>query len=72
MKLWQLRSITPVPDTAIGFIVRAETELSARRYASEDARAEVGFAWLDDKLTACEELTPEGEPGVVMADFNAK
>jgi hypothetical protein len=73
MKLWQLRSITPVPDTAIGFIVRAETELSARRYASEDARAEVGFAWLDDKLTACEELTPaEGEAGVVIADLNAK
>ena len=72
MKLWQLRSVAPAPDTAIGFIVRAETELSARRYASEDPRAEVGFAWLDDELTACEELTPEGEPGVVTADFNAK
>ena len=72
MKLWQLRSITQAPDAAIGFIVRAETELSARRYASEDPLAEDGFAWLDDKLTACEELTPEGEAGVVMADFNAK
>ena len=46
--------------------------MSARRYASEDRRAEDGFAWLDDKLTACEELTPDGEAGVVIADFNAE
>lgn len=70
MKLWELRQIgTPAPDTVAAFIVRADTQLSAHRFASEKPGSEGGFVWLDDKLTTCAELTPEGDAGIVMVHF---
>ena len=71
MKLWELRPAgTPAPDTVIGFVVRAETETAARMLAREEAGAEGGFVWLDDKLSTCVELLAEGDAGVIVADFD--
>lgn len=74
MKLWQLalRDISgPPSDRCIAFHVRADTELSARRFASEEPGNEGGFTWLDPALSTCEELTADGDAGVLMADFEA-
>lgn len=74
MKLWILKVATawdPWYDKADGFVVRAETEESARKWASNNHGDEGAEAWLDDGLTICEELTAEGDPGVILRDFNA-
>lgn len=71
MKLFHLAALSPLPDTVIGFVVRADTELSARRFASEECGAEGGFVWLDPALSTCVELTADGDAGVVMADYDA-
>ena len=71
MKLWQLRQAeTPAPDTVAGFVVRAETETAARMLAREMAGAEGAFTWIESERSTCVELTPEGDAGVVMSDFN--
>lgn len=92
MKLWILRPIddmvnrpgTEHPiwswDCAYGFVVRAESEITARQAIVEarnkdDWRVMAGdereAVWLDPKLTSCVELTTEGEPGILMRDFLA-
>ena len=86
MKLWLLRPIEglknspwePWYDKAFGFVVRAETEAEARRYADEDGGEETEryqqvqrHPWLDAALSTCVELLPEGESGVVIQDFYA-
>lgn len=70
-------------DKAFGFVVRADTEEQARQLAHEDAgdenrgeffsrkTANTNEPWLDAKYSTCEELTPDGEAGVVMQDFHA-
>jgi hypothetical protein len=73
MYLWELRSIgTPMPDTVLGFIVRAETAAAARKLAREKAGDEGGYIWLNGEQSTCVELLPDGDPCVVMADFNAE
>jgi hypothetical protein len=92
MQLWILRPQfevlereahpwTPPWDKTMGVLVRAETELEARRLAQtkeghegkgiysrlglpEDELAD--DVWLKPEWTACEELTGEGEPGVIL------
>jgi len=83
MKLWILRPINedqgpwvPWYDKAFGFVVRAETEDQARRFAHEmgadENREEKGVnPWMDDSLSTCEELDADGSEGVVMSDFRA-
>lgn len=78
MKLWILRPVddeaspwTPWYDRAFGFIVRAETEAVARQIASFKAGNEKPAAWLDESLSSCEELTADGEPGLILRDFSA-
>ena len=61
------------PDTAVGFVVRAASEQEARSFADENAGYEKSYgadrAWLDDALSSCEELSPNGETGLIMRDF---
>ena len=84
MKIWILTPVDGLPDNdnpwipwydkSFGFIVRAETEEEARKFAHDEAgyenRGEFSIQpWLDSKYTTCSELTGEGTPGVVMGDF---
>lgn len=86
MRLWILRPVDPSSprfeayDTTHGIVVRAETEAEARQLADSCAGDEndsvwyVGpdqHAWLCPSVTKCEELTPDGMPGVILVDFKA-
>jgi hypothetical protein len=72
---------TPPWDKTMGVLVRAETEEDARRLAQtkagfegEGIYARLGLTedevaekvWLAEKWTVCEELTPDGEAGVIL------
>ena len=94
MQLWILRPVETRPqgddpwepwyDCAFGFVVRAETETSARALVEEQAGDEKhnGFdlekrkynltrAWLDGKYSTCVPLIAEGSEEVIMQDFHA-
>ena len=81
MKLWILKPVEnlrknddpwePWYNKSFGFVVRAETEESARKFASEQSGDENSASWLDAKYSSCAELTTEGETGVVIQDFHA-
>lgn len=84
MKLWLLRPISteknspwePWYDKAFGFVVRAETELRARKIAQEEGGDECGWtmdfpAWTDRRYSTCFELDESGDEGVVMKDFRS-
>ena len=72
MKLWLLTLDDKLGgwDRNCGFVIRAETAYDARRIANEN-KADEGPVWMDPTAVTCEELTAEGEPGVVLADFHA-
>ena len=78
MKLWHLTILNEddvITSTDLKYdwralVVRAESEADARRIATEEAP---GYShrpewWTDASRTACVELTPEGEPGIVIVD----
>lgn len=81
MKLYLLRpreNLTDSPwepwyDKAFGFVVRAEDEKTARTIANGDSGDErwqqEQNPWLDESLSTCVELLPEGEQGIVIKDF---
>jgi hypothetical protein len=86
MKLWILKPVDNLPqsddpwkpwyDRAFGFVVRAETEEAAREFAHRDGGKENRWAmprgpWLDANYSTCDELTADGEVGVVLQDFHA-
>ncbi len=85
MKLWLLRPTPPVKDddpwqtwrdTCYGFVIRAETEDKARYIAQCSGGAEVNpsmpsVPWGLAKYATCEELTGDGEAGVILKDFLA-
>jgi len=56
-------------DCAYGFVVRAESEESARKLAAIEAGDEERDAWTNPALSTCEVLDPNGEADVVMRDF---
>ena len=82
MKIFELRPVfifkendnpwKPWYDKSFGFIVRAETEAEARKYADENAGNEnsgTKTPWLDEKYSTCVELNSNGEAGMIMKDF---
>ena len=81
MKLWLIRPRDPTSgawdpwyDRAFGFVVRAETEEQARKFADAaagDEKRSREDAWLSPDLSTCEELTADGDPGIVVRDFAA-
>lgn len=73
----------PWYDKAFGFVVRAETEEDARKIADKNAGGEnrgefmdrrianTNHPWLYAKYSTCEELTADGEAGMILRDFHA-
>lgn len=60
------------PGMALGFVVRATTEVEARQMASAAGGDETGIGrdpWFDVEMSTCVELVAEGPPGVVIVDF---
>ena len=80
MKVWLLRPIDedspasawkPWYDNAFGFVIRAEDAFAARLLASARHGDEGGAAWLDERQSTCEELTGDGESGIILSDFRS-
>jgi hypothetical protein len=70
MKLWLLQRLLGTRSgEAGGFVVRAESEVYARRYASQSAGKEGSALWLEPAMASCEELTASGLTGVVLQEF---
>ena len=83
MKLYELRPVDeglrkddnpwdPWYDyKAFGFVVRAETEGTARAIAQENAGDEGRHhtPWLHAKYSTCTELTADGKEGLIICDF---
>lgn len=83
MKLWLLK---PLVDGAFalelvrfpydlyeGFVIRAETEDEARALAHQQTlgnEGEISGVWLDRTQTDCIELTPHGDPCVILSDYH--
>ncbi len=72
----------PWYDKAFGFIIQALDEKTAREIANANGGDEVGpisysiyrtggDAWLDPKMSTCEEYELGDEPRVIMRDFAA-
>ena len=72
----------PWYDKAFGFVVRAETQAEARDVAQANGWGEIHDhygeegqvtrpAWTDCKHSTCEELLPDGEPGLIMKDTHS-
>lgn len=65
---------SPHHDRAFGFVVRAADEEEARWQAHQGGGQENGTLegvqpWLDSNYSRCEELHPDGDPGVVLVNF---
>lgn len=58
-------------DKAFGFVVRAENEPKARQIAAYNCGDEGEDAWVNPKLSSCEILTADGEPGMIIQDFHS-
>ncbi len=75
MKLWLLKrddKATPTWDATFGFVVRADEESEARELAATDPGDEGKGPWLDPAATACVCIGEgDGEPGIILRDFNA-
>lgn len=87
MKLWLLRPVDVLPDSdnpwspwydkVFGFVVRAETEDTARLIAHEHSGNETGHygkvfdPWLSEKYSTCVELSPDGNQEMIICDFRS-
>ena len=86
MRLWLLKPVDglsddespwePWFDKAFGFVVRADSEESARKYANgvageENHECKGITPWLDNGYSTCQELTDEGKEGVILQDFHS-
>jgi len=75
MKLWILRARAPLaPGKAVGFYVLADSELSARRFASEQPGSEGEFVWLDEAHSTCVMFADSGTgiAGVLSVEFSTE
>ena len=70
--LWLLKPIKgwkPWYDKAFGFVVRAQTEQEARKFASSECGDEGPDVWLQPGVTTCVKLTDEGGTGVILRHY---
>lgn len=75
----------PWYDCTFGMVVRAPNEQAARQMAqdsggfetagySHERAAQMAYrsqAWLSPEYSRCVELTPDGEPGIIIEDSHA-
>jgi hypothetical protein len=54
-----------------GFVIRANSESAARALAAEQAGDEGPEAWLSPDSATCVELKADGNPEVIMSDYNS-
>lgn len=59
-------------EAYLGFIIRANTESHAREIVSNLDTNIRPIAWLDEKYSVCEIITPDGDAGVIMADYQGQ
>lgn len=74
MKIWKLDLIDDDSrdgycDCFLAFVIRAETEGQARAIAYAERDGNPNGTWLDPSKSTCEEVTIEGEPGVILGDL---
>lgn len=70
MLLWVLRDPNAHGlDVMLGYVVRAESALSARRMAADADKFDRGGHWLDPDLTTCEALTGYGDAEVILSEY---
>ena len=53
------------------FIVRADTEESARKLVSERANKRTAALWLDCNQTTCKQLSSRGKEGIVRCAYRS-
>ena len=58
-------------DSYDSFVVRADTEETARILASHKAADEGADTWLNPELSSCNELLANGKTEIVLGSFNA-
>lgn len=72
VKLWRLaRNTYAYMYEYNGFVIRAPSEDAARVIAAEQAGNSEEGVWTDARRSSCEELSAEGEAGVIIDSFNA-
>lgn len=75
MKLFKLYCVeSPGWDCNHGFVIRAKDELAARELAQNqisDEKDESKEFWLDSNFSSCEEIKINGDPEIILNDFNA-
>lgn len=68
---WYLEPRTewqPWYDKVFGMVVIAATEENARLVAASNHGDEGPYVWLDDKVTRCLEMSPEGKDRLIIRD----
>jgi len=72
-RIWKLTRIGEAYyDEVEGFVIRARDESEARDIAQFKGADEVKRgSWCDPAFATCEELTGDGNGGVIMCDFKA-
>jgi len=58
-------------DESHGFVIRAESDMSARKIASESCGDEGTKVWLEMGTCSCTQLTEKGPEGVMLRDYLA-
>lgn len=53
------------------FVIRADTEESARNLASKRANKHTAALWLDCKQTTCKQLSSRGKEGIVRCAYRS-
>jgi hypothetical protein len=88
MKLWLLEPVENLNkndnpwarwhDKAFGFVVRAETEVNARKIAASEAGDENNWVrkrkinpWIHVEYSTCIELLPDGPEEMILCDFHS-
>ena len=69
MGLYLLRRHETSYDESRAFVVRAESREAARLLASEQCGDEGEAEWMHHATSTCEELTADGESGVIVRDY---
>lgn len=71
MKLWLLKvkDEEQLLDDVAGYVIREETEQLARQRAKDHNSGHNSKEFLDPDKTICEELKPDGTPGIIIEDY---